>query len=36
MTTMDLSILNLFKAGRVTRETALTFCMDYDHMVQKL
>ena len=36
MTTMDLSILNLYKAGRITRETTLTFCMDYDNMLQKL
>ncbi len=35
MTTMDLSILNLWKEGKITRDIALTYCMDYDHMLLK-
>lgn len=36
MMTMDMSILKLWKEGKITREVALTYCMDYDHMLAKI
>lgn len=36
MTTMDLSIFNLWKSGKVSRDTALTYCMNYEDMLAKM
>jgi twitching motility protein PilT len=35
MTTMDLSIFNLWKSGKILRETALHYCMNYEEMFVK-
>ena len=36
MITMDASLLNLLKAGRITKETALLACTDPDLMRKRL
>ena len=36
MISMDTSILDLFKAGRITAETALKFAMNPDQLEKKL
>ena len=36
MISMDSSLLNLYKAGKITRETALTFASNVDMLSKKL
>ena len=36
MTTMDLSIFNLWKLGKISKDTALTYCMNYEDMLTKM
>lgn len=36
MCTMDGSLLNLYKQGRITKETALISCVNYENMVKRL
>lgn len=36
MRTMDGALLKLYQEGRITADTALTYCINYDNMVRKL
>ena len=36
MCTMDGSLVNLYKQGRITKETALISCVNYENMVKRL
>ena len=36
MQTMDAALLELYKAGKITQNTALTYCVNYDGMRKKL
>ena len=36
MCTMDGSLLALYKAGRIKKETALVSCVNYENMVKRL
>lgn len=36
MCTMDNSLLSLYKAGRITKETALVSCVHYENMIKRL
>ena len=36
MCTMDGSLLKLFRAGKITRETALVSCVNYENMVKRM
>ena len=36
MVSMDQSVLELYNAGRITKQTALTYCSDSDHMKRRL
>ena len=36
MRTMDTSLLQLYHAGRITRDTVLTFCLNYEATSRKL
>lgn len=36
MCTMDMSLMKLYKEGRITKETALMSCVHYDNMVKRL
>ena len=36
MCTMDVSLLNLYKEGKITKDTALLSCVNYENMVKRL
>jgi twitching motility protein PilT len=36
MCTMDGSLLKLFREGKITRDTALLSCVNYENMVKRL
>ena len=36
MRTMDTALLSLYKEGRITEETALTYCANYETMTKRL
>ncbi len=36
MCTMDGSLLKLYQQGRITRETAMVYCMNYEVMAKRL